>query len=653
MNLSSFGTRLMSIQATALLFGLVCFSLALGGAVSDDEHQHPWQQVYKELKYPKGNRIGQKHYKPKVETVQLAPWGGVEAHMAMAAAVPDTPQTTDYGLKPHTIVSLNVNGEMGEGAVPLTQAKQAGYFEFDVLYKNEIPIAKASRSLVTFGGKTLFVRDRNLPEGQLTPDATKPIVPFEKARENALKDAVDLFRKMYGDANPLLVVSNQTGDIPELQLVPDLERSTAKLAWRFSITSTKPATPFLRKYWVSALEGNIIDFEDRIYYAAPPQCDHATTSKRTTATFSFLRPVIEREPVANSRPLTSPQGGTSGVVTGRKWKESPYHGGLESAPLPGVDILIKQGNTVFSARTNLDGIYSLPQVTGQVQVTATLAGPYCKVANQAGENISITKVGAGNINLEFATQGDPEGVIAQVSAFHGINTAFNFVRPYLPNTPSLLLNMPTNVNINQTCNAFYSPGAHTINFFRSAPGGCANSAYADVVCHEYGHAVDDQLGGILDGGYSEGFGDTLTLLITRQSIVGRDFRGPPTPTQSKHLRDALQAPKWPDVEDAEAHDQGWAYSGFSWRLISNLRTMYNDDEQAFSVAKRLLLAVGVQNPRSIPEAVRFAFFQDAQQFPGPANQKSKHFQQIKEAADFQKIPYPPTNPEDLLSSGGP
>src|SRR5262249_40828560 len=161
-----------------------------------------------------------------------------------------------------------------------------------------------------------------------------------------------------------------------------------------------------------------------------------------------------------------------------------------------------------------------------------------------------------------------------------------------------------------------------LNFFKAQqPSGCANSAYNDVIYHEYGHAIDDQLGGILDGGYSEGFGDTMALLITRQPIVGRDFFGP-----GHHLRPANNAPNWPAVQNGEVHQQGWAYSGFVWQLITKLVAKYgNNEDVGYMVAKRLLLSTGVQNPRSVPDAVRLTFFVDAQLFPGGPGQKSKHY----------------------------
>ena len=47
------------------------------------------------------------------------------------------------------------------------------------------------------------------------------------------------------------------------------------------------------------------------------------------------------------------------------------------------------------------------------------------------------------------------------------------------------------MNLNQTCNAFWSPAAGTVNFYRSG-GGCRNTGeLAGVFDHEWGHGMDD------------------------------------------------------------------------------------------------------------------------------------------------------------------
>ena len=62
--------------------------------------------------------------------------------------------------------------------------------------------------------------------------------------------------------------------------------------------------------------------------------------------------------------------------------------------------------------------------------------------------------------------------------------------------------------------------------------------------HEYGHGIDAVKGGIVNGGYSEGFGDAMAVLATRQPCVGRDFFGAGT-----CLRSASDVVLWPSPGD--------------------------------------------------------------------------------------------------------
>src|SRR5262249_5321323 len=157
--------------------------------------------------------------------------------------------------------------------------------------------------------------------------------------------------------------------------------------------------------------------------------------------------------------------------------------------------------------------------------------------------------------------------------------------------------LPTHVNIDDTCNAFFDPNEHTLNFFKAGDG-CANSAYCDVACHEFGHAVDDQFGGILDGGYSEGFGDSLAMLITRDSVIGRDFQGKGSPP----LRNGTDIVTWPP-QDTEVHQVGRIYGGFAWELIQQLNSKLGSEDKGFAAAKQLILGAAALNPKDTPDAV--------------------------------------------------
>ena len=126
--------------------------------------------------------------------------------------------------------------------------------------------------------------------------------------------------------------------------------------------------------------------------------------------------------------------------------------------------------------------------------------------------------------------------------------------------PADLPALPTRININNSCNAFWN--GSSINFFK-AGGQCPNTAYSDVVLHEYGHGVDHRKGGIIDGGYSEGFGDAMAILGTRQPCLGRDFLGAGT-----CLRPATDVITWPPApgEGCMRSGAGTPASPGSWSI---------------------------------------------------------------------------------------
>src|SRR5207248_9546788 len=155
-----------------------------------------------------------------------------------------------------------------------------------------------------------------------------------------------------------------------------------------------------------------------------------------------------------------PAAGTHGTVTGRAWALTPLNGGVHDVALVGIDVVVKQGATTHLVRTDANGKYALPTVSGSVVVSATLSGPHCKISTAVGNVLTASKAGTGQVDLKFAVAGDPETALAQVTAFHGVNAVFGFAQPYFPNgNPGFLNGLPTRVNINQRCHANYTPSA--------------------------------------------------------------------------------------------------------------------------------------------------------------------------------------------------
>ncbi len=97
---------------------------------------------------------------------------------------------------------------------------------------------------------------------------------------------------------------------------------------------------------------------------------------------------------------------------------------------------------------------------------------------------------------------------------------------YFPSNTWLQGVITDNVNINDTCNAYWSGGATgNANFFRSG-GGCGNTGeLPGVSLHEVGHGWDynDGNGFSPEGGTGEVYGDITAMLETHQSCAGGGF----------------------------------------------------------------------------------------------------------------------------------
>jgi hypothetical protein len=657
----------------ALLSGLAIWA-STGGAASrqpQDEHNnkvHPPAHVPKGLKYPQGNQLKQVFGKPQPADLTAEGGVGISTEKVMGLAAEQHPVLRKFKLelRPRFVTRLSAEEESPVGAEPggtpapealeLAGKERLSHFEFEVLYQGTV-ITKASHSVVVANGKPILFRDRNLPDQAAELGTTESTVKFEAAREVAMHDAQDVFSSLYPAVNPILAVNTHEQDAPRLEIYLDESGKKGTLAWRFSIASTDRGHPFERRYWLTARDAaKILNHEDRIFYdsALRPTIGNTAGAPPLTAENSGRMPETKfpggQVAFQDDQPdVPAAFNGTHGRVTGTVWKTSPFSG-LRTVPLAGVDVTVIKQGVPHLTQTNRFGRYFLPGVAGPVTVQATLAGPFCRVIDESGGAVlSVSQAGQGAVNLAFTAGANEEFKLAQITAFYTVNTEHDYAKAYLPQTPVKLARTPTHVNINQTCNAYWNPGDHSLNFFRSTPNSCPNTAYRDVAFHEYGHGIDDELGGILDGGYSEGFGDSMAVLVTRQPIIGFDFFGPPTGMVHHNLRDASEVHKWPDVQnDPDPHVKGEAYNGFTWELTRQLINKYHNEPRAFAVAKKLILGAAAQNPNDIPNAVRWSFFVDAHIYPGPTGQPSQHYDQLVAAANSRELPIPPS-PADLFA----
>ncbi|HEX9943067.1 MAG TPA: hypothetical protein VGG03_13695 [Thermoanaerobaculia bacterium] len=162
--------------------------------------------------------------------------------------------------------------------------------------------------------------------------------------------------------------------------------------------------------------------------------------------------------------------------------------------------------------------------------TVTLNGRYIKISDNCG---AISKSDSTTGNIAFGTSGGTDcttpgmggagNTHATRSGYYHLTNINRKAAGFLPGNTWLNGTLTANMNINQTCNAFWN--GSTVNFYRSG-GGCSNTGeIAAVFLHEWGHGMDANSGGAAsDKGTGEAVGDTFAFLETKDSCIGKNFQ---------------------------------------------------------------------------------------------------------------------------------
>jgi hypothetical protein len=297
--------------------------------------------------------------------------------------------------------------------------------------------------------------------------------------------------------------------------------------------------------------------------------------------------------------------GVSGTVAGKAVDHGPIlpTAALKNIPLGFLNLNIggKTYTTDKDGNFSADGLEIAPE---GLTLTATLAGPFVNIQDTTGKTLSINvtlKPGDGAISAVFnpdSTLND-ENALAQVSAFHKVNLAYNFLKERKLTTEQMDKNaIVVRTNVDDECNAYYTPGSPSLNFFKSSAN-CVNSAYDTVADHEYGHYWDDMTGGIMNGGLSEGWGDMVSMYLLNNPIIGEHFLKVPR-NGVDYIRHGENTYQYNEYD--EVHDQGQAWQGFGWKLRKALMKALGDAEGA-AVAEALVLPTMFAKAATIPDAM--------------------------------------------------
>ena len=262
-----------------------------------------------------------------------------------------------------------------------------------------------------------------------------------------------------------------------------------------------------------------------------------------------------------------------------------YREDLDLMPLRGVgiDFLNTAGQIVRRVASNNDGRYVIPtrELTPHLN---GVVGAQIKVSNQSGPVVSVGGVRSGETwrtfigrQLEAAVSNDK--LVSQSMVYYHLQQMVQTASHYIT-SPWFDRPLTANTNLTRTCNAHWDTLQGTVNFY-SGDGRCANSGLiADVIYHEWGHGLDANTGGIVDGAFSEGIGDIISMLMTRSHIVGPDFG-----LNGRAVRDLEPDKVYPQDVSGSVHNTGLIIGSTFWNLFKALKEQYSEDE-ALEILRR-------------------------------------------------------------------
>jgi trimeric autotransporter adhesin len=199
-------------------------------------------------------------------------------------------------------------------------------------------------------------------------------------------------------------------------------------------------------------------------------------------------------------------------------------GGVEQPrwPMPFAD-LTSDGRTAFA---NSGGVGHCQSAFGSP--VTTLSGRFVGINDTCGpisepavNDRLVLNLGAGPGTDCAVPAGHSDGdTHASRTTFYQVNRLVEQATGYLPGNVWLESQLPSNVNIVNSCNAFWNGG---INFYRSNAR-CRNTGeLSSLIAHEWGHGMDNNGVNANISNPGEGIADVHAMLRTQDSCISRGF----------------------------------------------------------------------------------------------------------------------------------
>jgi len=202
-------------------------------------------------------------------------------------------------------------------------------------------------------------------------------------------------------------------------------------------------------------------------------------------------------------------------------------------PVPHLEV----GDGVVTTFTDADGNFTFPGDSGATITASLLDGQWFQVFNHAtfppaDDVLTASAPFEEGAELVFNEANASDLDRAQINGYIEANRTRDWALSFNPNFgdktfPDLNVD-DFEVNVNRTdgfCpgNAWYSSAEITINFCQGGSSN-ANTAFASVIMHEYGHHLVNA-GGSGQGEYGEGMSDTVSALMLESPLLALGFFG--------------------------------------------------------------------------------------------------------------------------------
>lgn len=229
--------------------------------------------------------------------------------------------------------------------------------------------------------------------------------------------------------------------------------------------------------------------------------------------------------------------------------------------------------------TDVNGSLTYPYTgTASVTIAPTMAGKHFTITPGSGtlNTVPSQTVADGATATFVFNSGAANGAIttAQTNVYEMANKTRDMILVASPSYPSIATQtaFTCRPNLGGTCNAYYD--GSSINFY-VAGGGCGNTGFGDVVCHEFGHHAVSKAGSG-QGQYGEGQSDVIGVMITDSPVLGYGFQ-----TCSTGIRTALNNCTYSATGCSSCgsaiHSCGQLISGCVWDLRNSFIGTYPSD----------------------------------------------------------------------------